>query len=74
LRKGYYLNKYLNETDKGNKLIYAYKGGLSQIELDAGYRMLEDFRRTPRRLAMLPITFIVIETARIYYFKVLNRK
>ena len=57
----YYLRRYLDATDAGEKLIWAFKGRLSQIELDAGQLMLEDYRRTSRRYAMIPVAFIALE-------------
>ena len=59
--KYYYLRRYLDATDAGEKLIWTFKGRLSQIELDAGQLMLEDYRRTSRRYAMIPVAFIALE-------------
>jgi hypothetical protein len=69
LRKYYFLSKYLAEVNEGPKLVYAFKGGLTQIELNAGSYMLEEFRKTPRRLALLPVGFIVVEFFKTVYNK-----
>eukprot|EP00597_Dinobryon_sp_UTEXLB2267_P016764 CAMPEP_0201092244 /NCGR_PEP_ID=MMETSP0812-20130820/824_1 /ASSEMBLY_ACC=CAM_ASM_000668 /TAXON_ID=98059 /ORGANISM="Dinobryon sp., Strain UTEXLB2267" /LENGTH=132 /DNA_ID=CAMNT_0047343729 /DNA_START=18 /DNA_END=413 /DNA_ORIENTATION=+ len=43
LIKYHYLSRYLHTKEEGTKLIYAFKGGLSQIELNAGEFMLKEF-------------------------------
>jgi hypothetical protein len=73
LRKYYYLNRYLHESDEGLKLTYAFKGGLTDSELKAGNFFLEEYRRTPRRLAILPVAFIAFEAAKFAYNKFSQR-
>ena len=68
--KYYYMSKYLETSDKDLRLIWAFKGGLSQIELDAGRAMLEDYRRVPRRYAVIPLAFIAGEVLKVSYQKV----
>jgi hypothetical protein len=68
MRKYYYLSKYLHTENEGLKHVYSFKGGLSHIELNAGKFFLEkEFSKTPKKLALLPFTFVVIEFGRMYY-------
>jgi hypothetical protein len=67
LRKGYYLNKWLNESDDVLKIIWAGKGKLLDSEMQAGKAYLAILRQSPRRWSLLPITFLVIEGARFGY-------
>jgi hypothetical protein len=64
LRRAYFLNKYLHETEEGIKDIWAMRGGFNEVELRGGHKLLEMYRRTPRRLAILPLTFVAFEAAR----------
>jgi hypothetical protein len=67
LRKGYYLNKWLNESDGVLKTIWAGKGKLLDSEMQAGKAYLAILRQTPRRWSLLPITFCLFEGARFGY-------
>lgn len=70
LRKGYYLNKWLNETDDVLKIIWAGKGKLLDSEMQAGKVYLSILRQSPRRWSLLPITFLVFEGARFGYKRI----
>jgi hypothetical protein len=70
LRKGYYLNKWINEPDEILKLIWAGKGKLMDSEMQAGKVYLKILRQTPRRWAMLPVTFCVFEGLKLGYRKI----
>ena len=72
LRKGYYLNKWLNETDDVLKTIWAGKGKLLDSEMQAGKAYLAILRQYPRRWSLLPITFLVFEGARFGYKRIFN--
>lgn len=70
LIKYHYLSQYLHAKEEGMKLIYAFKGGLSDTELRAGEYMLKDFRSTPRKLALLPCAFVLLEFGKVFYIKI----
>ncbi len=48
LRRAYFLNKYLHETEEGIKDIWAMRGGFNEVELKGGHRLLEIYRKTRR--------------------------
>jgi hypothetical protein len=61
LHKGYYLNKWMNESDEILKDIWAGKGKLMAYEMTAAKVYLPMLRQTPRRWALLPISFCVFQ-------------
>ena len=72
MRKAYYLNKWLHEKDPSFKDIWAAKANLSSAEQKGGERYLEELRRVPRRLKMLPLGFLFFESCRVGYRKLDN--
>ena len=69
IRQAYYLNKYLHENDPHYKVIWAAKSKLTSFELGAGEKYLKDLRKTSKRYACVPLTFILFEGIRIGYRK-----
>eukprot|EP00455_Lapot_gusevi_P017342 TRINITY_DN1922_c0_g1_i5.p1 TRINITY_DN1922_c0_g1~~TRINITY_DN1922_c0_g1_i5.p1 ORF type:complete len:180 (-),score=18.63 TRINITY_DN1922_c0_g1_i5:61-600(-) len=69
--RAYWMNKYLHATDVGAKIIYAGRGRFSQAELNyaekRGEQYLKELRSVPRRWALLPLSFVIVESARIAY-------
>ena len=66
-RKGYYLSKYLHEANVEHKIIWMSKGGLLDLDLKAGELYATMLKRTPMRLAMIPITFLAVEALKMGY-------
>jgi hypothetical protein len=73
LRKGYYLNKWMNEQDEILKVIWAGKGKLLDSEMQAGKAYLTILRQTPRTWALLPISFCLFEGLKLGYRKFLKK-
>ena len=69
LRKAYFLNKWLHETDESLKDIWAGRVNLSATEQKAGKRLLEELKRVPLRLSAIPVAFLIIEGSRIVWRK-----
>eukprot|EP00455_Lapot_gusevi_P017340 TRINITY_DN1922_c0_g1_i1.p1 TRINITY_DN1922_c0_g1~~TRINITY_DN1922_c0_g1_i1.p1 ORF type:complete len:107 (-),score=0.95 TRINITY_DN1922_c0_g1_i1:61-381(-) len=69
--RAYWMNKYLHATDVDAKDIYAARGRFSQAELNyaekRGEQYLKELRSVPRRWALLPLSFVIVESARIAY-------
>ena len=59
LRKAFYINKYVHETDPLVKIAIAGRANLSQSEKEASIAYLKIYRAQPRRLALIPVTFII---------------
>jgi hypothetical protein len=69
LRKEYYLKKWINEPNEMLKISWAGKGKLLDSEMKAGKEYLRILRQTPRRWALLPITFCVFEGLKLGYMR-----
>eukprot|EP00597_Dinobryon_sp_UTEXLB2267_P007098 CAMPEP_0170084740 /NCGR_PEP_ID=MMETSP0019_2-20121128/19839_1 /TAXON_ID=98059 /ORGANISM="Dinobryon sp., Strain UTEXLB2267" /LENGTH=162 /DNA_ID=CAMNT_0010300935 /DNA_START=32 /DNA_END=520 /DNA_ORIENTATION=+ len=67
LRKAYYLNKYIHEEDTILKAIWALRGPFTQLELDGGDALLKQYKRVPRNLSALPVSFIVYAALKKLY-------
>ena len=70
LRKAYYLNKYIHETDPSMKIMIAGRANLSESEKLASNEFLKYYRSVPRRLSVVPVLFIAFELARTGYGKI----
>ena len=73
-RKAYYLDKWLNETREEYKIIWQHKGKLKEIDLKAGKIYLEFLRQSPRRYALVPFSFCVLEAAKEGYKYIFKRR
>jgi hypothetical protein len=60
-RKAFFLNKWLHETDESLKDIWAARGNLTISEQKGGMRYVQELKRVPRRYALLPVSFLLIE-------------
>ena len=67
LRRAYYINKYVHETDAENKLMIAAKARLTEYEIKASAVFLKNYRAVPRKLAFIPALFIVVEGSRVAF-------
>lgn len=72
--QAYWMNKYLRETDESVKMIYAFRGKFSHVELNGGEAYLKELRRVPHRWALLPLSFIIVEGTRIAYKRLFSSK
>lgn len=63
--KALWMDKYLNTTDASLKKMYAGRGNISTVELEAGAEYLQEMRRIPRRWAIIPVGFVIVQSARI---------
>jgi len=68
-RKAVFLNKWLHETDPSLKDIWAARANLSLAEQNGGERYLQELKRVPKRYAVLPLSFLLIEGIRSGYRK-----
>ena len=73
LRKAYYLNKYIHEEDKILKAIWALRGPFTQVELDGGDALLKLYKRAPRNLSALPVSFIAYVAVKKLYQLLLRK-
>jgi hypothetical protein len=62
IRKHYFFDKWLKEQDQGLKIIWGARSGLTTLELEAGEEYLKELQRVPRRLAVIPLSFFVLES------------
>lgn len=69
VRKAIFLSRYLHETDEAYKDIRA---NLSSSELKAGQRYLAELKKIPKRDAMVPLTFLLVEGYRKWKDRFLN--
>jgi hypothetical protein len=69
LRKAYYINKYVHETDPEMKIMIAGKANLSESEKLASNAFLKNYKAVPRRLVGIPATFILFEIVSLGYTK-----
>ena len=67
MRKAYWLQKYIHETDPDHKIAYASRGNLSTADMNASQVFLKHYRAVPRRWAVLPLTFAVFEFSKGLY-------
>lgn len=67
MRKAFYLNKWLHESDESLKDIWAARVNLSAAEQKGGERYLQELRKVPQRFAVLPLSFLLIEGIRVGY-------
>lgn len=61
IRKAFFLNRWLHETDPSLKDIWAARANLSLVEQKGGERYLQELRKIPKRYAALPLSFLLIE-------------
>ena len=61
MRKVFYTHKFLHEKIPEDKYVWASRAGLNEVDIKNAEKMLEDFRKVPRRWATLTASFIVIE-------------
>ena len=67
LRKPYYVDKWMNETNDDLKKIWQYKGKMEDLELKVSKFYFKQLRQTPRQYALVPISFCVFEAAKEGY-------
>lgn len=72
VRKAIFLSRYLHETDPSHKKIWAARANLSQVELDGGHEYLKELKKSPRRCALVPLTFVLVEGYRKWKDRFLN--
>ena len=65
LRRAYYINKYVHETDAEKKLYIAVNGRLTESEKQISATYLRHYRAVPKRLALIPAMFFLIESSRV---------
>jgi hypothetical protein len=70
MRRAFYLNKWVHATDPDVKQMIAGFVNLTASQKDAAQLWLQHYKSVPKRLAYIPLTFIVIETMRAGYAKV----
>eukprot|EP01031_Cornospumella_fuschlensis_P029885 gene29885-36082_t len=73
MRKAFFLNRWLHETDPSLKDIWAARVNLSTAEQRGGERYLQELKRVPKRYAVIPLSFLLIESFRIGYRKLGDR-
>jgi hypothetical protein len=67
MRKAYFLQKYVHETDPEIKICYASRGNLSSADMEASKVFLKHYRAVPIKLAFIPIAFVVFEYGRMKF-------
>ena len=65
LRRAYWLNRWIHETNNDYKMMIAGRANLSQVEMTAAKLYLQHYRSIPKRLALVPTNFIAFEFLRI---------
>ena len=75
LHKAYCLDKWMNETREDYKILWQIKGKLrDRFELKASKLFLELLRHSPRRCALVPFSFCVLEAAKEGYKYIFKRQ
>lgn len=72
MRKSYFLNKYVHETDAERKVMWAGRANFSNAELKAVPLFLKHYRSLPQKWALLPASFVVIETVGIGFSSIFH--
>jgi len=73
IRKAIFLNKWLHEKDAALKDIWVARANLTLAEQKGGERYLTELRKVPRRYAILPVSFLIIEGIRVGYRKLASK-
>ncbi len=69
MRRAYYLNQWIHATDPELKKMIAGYVNLTASHKEAAELWLTHYRKVPRNLAIIPLSFILIEIARAGYVK-----
>jgi hypothetical protein len=69
LRKAYWINRWIHETNPEYKIMIAGRANLSQAERDAAKLFLQHYSSVPKKLALVPIVFITFEFIRSLFKK-----
>jgi hypothetical protein len=67
IRKAFFLEKWLHETDPSLKDIWLARANLSLVEEKGGMRYVQELKKVPKRYAILPLSFLLIEGIRSGY-------
>ena len=67
IRKAFFLDRWLRETDPSLKVIWAARANLSIAEQKGGVQYLQELKKVPKRYAILPLSFLLIEGIRFGY-------
>ena len=64
LRRAYWLGRCIHEKDADRRIMIAGRANLSASEQAAAKLYLNHYRSTPKRLSLIPITFVLFEATR----------
>jgi hypothetical protein len=64
LRRTYWLSRWVHEKDADRRTMIAGRANLSVAEQAAANLYLKHYRSTPKRLSLIPITFVLFEATR----------
>ena len=64
LRRAYWLDRWIHEKDAERRIMIAGRVNLSASEQAVAKLYLKHYRSTPKRLSLIPITFVLFEATR----------
>jgi hypothetical protein len=73
MRKAYFLNKYVHETNLEFKKMWGGRANFSTAELEAAPLFLKHYKSLPRKWALLPLSFVAIEVTKLGVLNISKR-